>query len=266
MRKKVKLETIISNLLYVSKIKDADGRCFSPSCILHVDELIAEFRSNQKLQQAYSEIKDRWFYTTEGYLQCLTKQFMERERSAGFYTADGILFSYGESAVPRLHITREPYNPLLHEKLKSRYYKDIGLGSFDHLSPQKAQKSIRAKSTVTIDLTKLRLSKISNLDKYRCLKISTTKYNGLNPEEQKLAERLIGQGKDFVASMQMWTEVGIQDVIIQVISPDVYREVAKRDHCVNHLLLDQKHYDKIVHFDLSRTPEPSSINLICLRR
>ena len=162
-----------------------------PSTMLHVDELMKERRTNREL------------------------------RDQTFYTADGELY-FLQGRTPTLAITREKDNLLLRHlddaftqlKIAKNYRHDV----------QEAQQSIGAPETVLIDLTKLRLQ--GDDAEWRYLGILTTQYDKLQPEEQKLAERVYGQGDEFGLSMAMLKEAGISETKIYVLDPAYVREEA----------------------------------------
>ena len=167
-----------------------------PGTVLHVDELMNERRTNDALLS-------QWFYP-----------------------ADGIIYRMNDKGTPELGITREPENLVL------RHLNDETNNSFDQLmqtgnyraDPAEVQQVMAAESTVIIDLTKLRL--LRNESEYHHVEVSTTKYDKLNPEERKLAERVYGQGNDFTAIMNMLKDAGIGQTRIHVLSPDYVRKEA----------------------------------------
>ncbi len=164
-----------------------------PCTMLHVDQLMHERRTNPEL--------------------C----------NQAFYTADGELY-FLQGGTPTLAITREKDNLVL------RHLDDAftQLTTANNYRPdvQEAQQSIKAKETVVIDLTKLRLQ--GNEVEWQYLGISTTEYDKLNPEERKLAERMYGQGDEFGASMALLKEARIQETRIYVLNPAyVQKEAAQ---------------------------------------
>lgn len=193
------LETITGNL------RDAYRQCV-PGTIQHVDELMNERRTN-------SELCSKWFYT-----------------------ADGIVYSV-DNGIPTLRITREEKNPILN--------------NIDNVFPQTIQEykysvsenefnSIKESfDTVTIDVTKLTLH--IGVDGRRFLPIPTRPiptikhsvtiqgYNRLNSEDRKLAERIYGQGNDFVENMQMLHDADIKCTLIYVLDPMEIKSFAKEN-------------------------------------
>ncbi len=185
------LENITGNLLQAYK------QCV-PSTMLCVDQLTNERRINLDL------------------------------RNQSFYTADGEVYSV-DGETPTLRMTREATNPILNniddafaQSTQNYNYKVIP-ADFDAVKT--------AADTVTIDLTKLTLQ---GGGEWYYLAISTSKpslmkkgYNKLNAEERKLAERVYGQGTDFVDNMKMLNNAGIIETKVYVLNPDYVKEHAK---------------------------------------
>ena len=193
-----KLENMLGDL------RDA-YRQAEPGTVLHVDQLMNERR-----------------------LHPITKQGEDLRRLL-FYTADGIIYRLNEKGIPELVITREPENLVL------RHLNDQTNNSFDQLlwnynysaDPAEVQQAMSAESTVIIDLTKLRLR--GRELEYNLVEVSTTKYDKLNSEKRKLAERVYGQGADFTANMKMLKDAGISETRIFVLNPEYVRREAVQD-------------------------------------
>ena len=155
-------------------------------------------------------------------------------RILSFYVADGPLYSLeGAEKIPTLWLTRESNNLVLRHLYDDRRI-SYGQSSYDLLlknsnyrpNPEEARIAMEAKDTLRIDLTKLRLQRDDSQQWY--LKISTTKYNKLNSEERKLAERFYGQGDAFVAAMSVLKKSGVGCFGIHVLNPaDVQKEATK---------------------------------------
>ena len=161
--------------------------------MLHVDQLMKERRRNPQL------------------------------RAQSFYTADGELyFLHGQT--PTLAITGEKDNLVL------RHLDDAftQLTTVENYRPDihEAQQSIDAPETVLIDLTKLRLQ--GDDAAWRYLRISTTQYDKLQPEERKLAERVYGQGDEFGLSMAQLKKAGISETRIDVLNPAYVQKEAEQ--------------------------------------
>src|SRR3989338_2487334 len=98
-------------------------------------------------------------------------------RTQGFYVADGPLYSLeGKKKTPTLWLTREKDNLVLRhldDKVNSSYDKLIDTDNF-RPDMEEAQKAMRAKDTLRIDLTKLDLK--GNDLEWRYVEISTSDY------------------------------------------------------------------------------------------
>lgn len=189
------LETITDNF------RDGCAR-LEPYSLIHADELMAEQVRNKSL------------------------------RKGGFCVADFPLYSL-ENGVPTIwlarHTCEEPNNLVirhLFDNKNSSYNQIIKSGNF-RPEIKEAREVMSADSTLKIDMTKLRLTMISNLDHdWYCLKLVinekkvrldlydswTVLYSGelphpryvaLNDEEQALVERFYGSGDDFAKSIEM---------------------------------------------------------------
>ncbi|MEK6809820.1 MAG: hypothetical protein AABY40_04040 [Nanoarchaeota archaeon] len=167
-----------------------------PGTMLHVDQLMNERRENNEL------------------------------RGRGFYTADGeVYFLDGAtSKIPTLAITREAHNPVL-QNIDDAVEQLTQKNNYSVLA-QDAEQALAAPETVLIALPSLRLS--GDNAEWRYLAIGTTpsKYGKLNEEERKLAERVYGQGADFVKNMEMLDRAKIAETRIYVLNPGYVREHA----------------------------------------
>ena len=161
------LETITGNL------RDAYKQ-LQPGTMLHVDELMNERRTN-------ADLRNQWFYT-----------------------ADGEVYFLGTAGNPTLAMTREAHNPVLlniddafEQLTKNHNYRP---------SQADVQQALTAPETELITLLKLRLS--GDDDEWRHLEIGTTpsKYNRLNDEERKFAERVFAQNLRRRVAYPEWRE------------------------------------------------------------
>ncbi|MEK6904926.1 MAG: hypothetical protein AABX24_00845 [Nanoarchaeota archaeon] len=183
------LETLTGNL------RDAYKQ-LQLGTMLHVDQLMNERRHNANLRG-----------------QC-------------FYTADGeIYFLDDVNKTPTLAITREAQNPVL-QNIDDALDQLTNNGNY---LPSQAdvQQALVAPDTVLITLPSLCLS---GKDKeWRYLEIGTTpaKYNQLNGEQRKFAERVYGQGDDFVHNMKRLNSADISNTRIYVLNPDYVRQHAE---------------------------------------
>lgn len=195
-----KVEIIIDNFL------DAYKQCV-PGTMQHVDQLINQRRDN-------SNLRDLILCTADG----------------GVYSLDS------KDKKPTLRITREALNPLL--KHIEEIFKQVGSYNYDYTVSKTDFEAIKQSfDTVTIDLTKLNSKDIKK--EWCHINIPTCKpswynkgYDRLNPEERKLAERVYGQGYDFVENMQMLNDEGINGTSISVLNPGYVCEHAKENAIV----------------------------------
>ena len=182
----------IDNIVNISgNLKDAYKQV-QPGTLRHVDELMNERRTN-------AELRTQWFYTGDG------------------------VFYFMNEKTPQLAMTREADNLVL------RHIDDAftQLTSTGNYCPDRAEAdaAIKAPATEVFNLTQLKLTKEN--DEFSSMEISTTKYNKLNPEQRRLAERVYGQGDDFVANMAMLKEAKIDVTRVWVLNPSYVREHAK---------------------------------------
>ncbi len=90
---------------------------------------------------------------------------------------------------------------------------------------KEARRAMKAKDTLRIDLTKLRLQ--GGEEEWRYLEIGTTDYDKLNAEERKLAERFYGQGEQFDTAMRTLYDAG-SVTQVYVLNPSYVQEEAKK--------------------------------------
>ncbi|MEK6853253.1 MAG: hypothetical protein AABX64_01085 [Nanoarchaeota archaeon] len=186
------LETITGNL------RDA-YRQLQPGTMLHADELINERRDNSE------ELCDQ-----------------------SFYTADGeVYFLKGKNKTPTLAMTREAHNPVLQNI--DAAFEQLIKHEHNYLVPQADFKqALAAPDTTLIALPELRLS--AGNQEYGYLPIGTApaKYKKLNAEERTFAERVFGQGNDFVQNMAMLKSADISETKIFVLNPKYVQEHASQ--------------------------------------
>lgn len=182
------LETIRGNLRPLYKE-------LQPGTMQHVDQLM-----NQRF--TYTKYRYECFCTADG----------------GVYVLDGA------GKTPSLAITREVHNPVL-KNIDDAFEQ---LHQNHNYRPVQAdvEQALAAPETVLIALPSLRLS--GDEAEWGYLKIGTTpaKYDKLNDEERKLAERVYGQGDDFPKNMKMLKDAHIGGTRIYVLNPDYVREHA----------------------------------------
>ena len=183
------LETITGNL--------RDGyKQLEAGTMLHVDEFMNERRDNH-------ELRSQWFYTADGEM----------------YFLDGV------KKTPNLAMTREAHNPVL-KNIDSAFYQLTQEHNYHVLQPDFEQ-ALAVIDTVLIALPTLRLSKHDAEFSYLPIATTPSKYNKLNKEERKFAERVYGQGDDFTKNMKMLKEEGkISETRIWVLNPDYVQKHA----------------------------------------
>ena len=189
-------------------MKDAYKQ-LQPGTMLHVDELMNERRTNEEL------------------------------RSNGFYTPDGeVYFLYGVNKTPILAMTREARNPVL-KNIDDAFEQLTTKGNYG-VQGKDFTKAIT--DAVLVFLPNLRLSKHDAEFQYLPFGTTPAKYSKLNDEERKFAERVYGQGDDFVKNMKMLKEAGIGETRIWVLNPDYVRKHAAEGAIARASWLDNFYY------------------------
>ncbi len=170
-----------------------------PGTMHHVDQLIAERRTNLRL------------------------------RDLGFYTADGMVY-FLDGDTPKLAITREEVNPVL-KNIDNAFEQLITKKDYP-VSPADFEAVKAASDTVTIDLNKLRLQKKSDND-YSHFTIDTSKdIASYNTEQQKLLRRVYGPtDEDYSTNMEMLKTSAskITETYISILNPKYIQKHAKRN-------------------------------------
>ncbi|MEK6863152.1 MAG: hypothetical protein AABW53_00430 [Nanoarchaeota archaeon] len=198
------LETITGNL------RDA-YRQLQPGTMLHADELMNERRDNP-------ELRDQWFYTADG----------------------EVYFLKGKNKTPTLAMTREAHNPVLQnidvafEQLINEHNYPVSQADF--------KQALAASDTTLIALPKLRLSIVNQEYGYLPIGNTPAEYKKLNAEERKFAERVFGQGRDFVQNMEMLKVADISETRIYVLNPDYVRQHAEKGAVARASWLDNFNY------------------------
>ncbi len=208
-----------------------------PGTMLHSAELTTERRGNP-------ELRDLWFYTADGLLY-----FMRGDK-------------------PHLALTREKDNLVLRH-IDKAFAQLTEEGNY-HPDNEEAEESIHSSDTLVVDLSELRL--VNEEVEYSCLRIPTTRYGRLNRVERALAERIYGQGKDFVLNMSMLTEagIGIDRTSVNLLNPSYVQNIAKNgpiqraswlDYFYNSSFFDA--YNRFIgqHFRLRGTPRASEAHI-----
>ena len=187
----------MSNLVTIEgNLRDAYKQ-LQPGTMLHADQLMNERRTN------HDELRKQKLYTADG----------------------GIYFLYG-TQVPILAITREAYNPVL-QNIDNAFEQLTSNQNYTVLF-QDFEQALAVPETVLVSLPNLRLSKHDAEFSYLSLGTTPAKYNQLNYEERKLAERVYAKGNDFVQNMKMLKDTGIGETRIWVLNPDYVQKHAEK--------------------------------------
>lgn len=147
-------------------------------------------------------------------------------RDLHFSPADGILYFFDNvRGLPILAITTKENNLVLNNPFDATMHMYTNNSYFPE--QQEAEKVINARSTVLIDLTKIRLT--GGNEKLGLVEVGTcpSTYNLLNSEEKKLTERIYGKGEDFIMNMEMLNHAGITKTTITVLRPDYIQRKAQ---------------------------------------
>jgi hypothetical protein len=189
---------------------------------------------NQKLENIPGNLRDAYKQCVPGTFLCTDKLMNERRSYSGlrrkwFYTADGEVYSL-DDGVPTLRVTREATNPVLRhlfDKGVCSSYDQLMHKHYYNVTPADFKAVKNSIDTIIVDLTRLRLG--GEEKEWRSLAIDTKRYaEKLNDEERKFAERVYGQGSDFVANMRLLRCGGISMTYIFVLSLDYVKSKAKK--------------------------------------
>ena len=163
-----------------------------PGTLRHVDELMTERRTDNSLGSLW------------------------------FYTADGELY-FMDNGKPKLAMTREADNLVL-RNIGDAFTQLTSNGNY-RPNQTEAERAIKASTTEVFDLSELKLKK--NDDEFSSMEVSTVKYDKLNSEQRRLAERVYGKGDDFVLNMKMLEQAGIDTTRVYVLNPNYVKVHAK---------------------------------------
>ncbi|MDP3728832.1 MAG: hypothetical protein Q8R18_05260 [bacterium] len=170
------------------------------------------------LENIVGNLRDAYALTEPGTM--LHSDELQREsftnielRNLPFYTADGNLYDMHEGKA-RLSITRQDHNLVLRH-IDTAFAELTSSGNY-HPAREEALEAIAADSTVSIDLTQLRLQ--GDNAEWRYLAIPTRNYDTLNSEERKLAERVHGSGYAFMQVMKMLADARVKETRVYVLN------------------------------------------------
>lgn len=184
------LENIAGALLETYKQLD-------PSTIQHAHEIMNEKRTNKDLRDQCIITADHSMYAVEDDEEFL--YFSGRENN--------LIFQNIEEAVKQLKETDN--------------YKPTREGI------EQVIESAKAGNTLKVKISDLKLVTINN--EYGYFKIDTKNYDKLNPEQRKLAERVYGEGEDFIENMKMLNDSGIGMAMVYVLTPKYVKQHAKEN-------------------------------------
>ena len=146
-------------------------------------------------------------------------------RKEWFNAPDGeVYFLDGVGKTPTLAITRGAHNPIL--KHIDDAFEQLTTKSNYRPHQADVQQALTAPDTVLIALPNLRLSKHDSEFSFLTLGTTPAKFNKLNDEERKLAERIYDQRNDFVRNMKMLKRADIGETLIYVLNPDYVQKHA----------------------------------------
>lgn len=144
-------------------------------------------------------------------------------RSNWFYTADGALYAV-ENGNPVLYLTRGAVNPIL----KNPQVAAGQLLSTGNYTPSQADISAAISSPDTLKITLSELGLRRHDDEFSYFEINTGKPDKLNPAQRRMAERVYGQGNDFMPNMNMLKDrEKIISMRIYVLNPRYVKEHAQ---------------------------------------
>lgn len=89
---------------------------------------------------------------------------------------------------------------------------------------------IDSEKTIRIKLSDLDLKKHS--DEFSFFKINTSDYGTLNQTQRALAERVYGQGDDFIKNMEMLAQAGKKSTRVYVLNPEYVKANVKGDNAI----------------------------------
>ncbi len=192
------LETLIGSLAQTFRL-------LKRATILHSDQLTTERRADP-------ELRNRWFNTADFALYNIEKEGEQEEVYLSLArNENNLIFDNIEEATQQLTRTRN--------------YLVTNLEDIERVT--------KAESTLRVNLSNLKLQKLN--DKVSYFEINTADYNELNPEQRRVAERVYGQGDDFVQNMAMLrknTKISITETRVYVLNPDYVKRNAPQDGAI----------------------------------
>jgi len=158
------------------------------------------------------------------------EEIRKKLRDTWFLTADSVLYTVEKGNEAFLYLGREPTNPVLNN-IKEATQQLIKAGDYILTNEKRGEIDavINAEDTLSVKLSDLDL-KISS-DEFSYFEIDTANYESLNEHQRSVAERVYGQGDDFIENMKMFNEDGINEdedgkkiIRIYVLNPDYVKK------------------------------------------
>ncbi len=149
-------------------------------------------------------------------------------RKQGFWTADSSLYRVEDDDAVLYFGNRD--TNLIFKNIEEATKQLIKTGNY---VPPKAdiEAVVKAESTLRIKLLYLGLK--GENDEWQYLEIDTSDYyDTLKIIQRALAERVYGQGKDFVENMKMLADVGVKKTKIYVLNPEYVRKHITEDGAI----------------------------------
>jgi hypothetical protein len=170
---------------------------YSTNTIQHSDEITSERRTKKSL-------RDKWFWTADFPLYHVEGDEVVLYLARG---KDNLIFKNLEDATQQL-INTNNYTP----------------------NKEEAENVIKQETTLKVRLSQLNL--IKDNDEFSHFEIDTADYDKLNTDERAFAERVYGQGQEFVKNMEMLNKAGKGKVNVYVLNQDYVKSHAKENDFV----------------------------------
>ena len=165
---------------------------FDPNSIQHSDEITNDRRADKSL-------RDTWFWTADFPL------YRVEDDEVMLYLArreNNLIFQNIKEATKQL-IEENNYFP-----------KEQDIGAV-----------VNTENTLRINLSDLNLKRYDN--EWCYFEIDSKKYDKLNKMQRAVAERVYGQGNNFIENMKMFKDSGINTTRIYVLNPDYVKKQNK---------------------------------------
>jgi len=212
---------------------------FDPATIQHSFEIMNYRRKDESL-------RDSWFLTADC---CMYR--MEKD-------------SFSGEIQPILYITDREHNPIFNNINESiRQIRSCSLYRPPPKEVQKVVESAKEGSSLRVPLLNLRL-KNPFFEDYALFNINTTKYDKLNDYERQFAEKICGEGEDFIKNMAMLKSHGLKKISVKIRDLSSLKELIQKKGvegsdsvCAQFYLKNIRTYDSL--FDAFISEYTSSI-------